>query len=301
VIGENTWRNTSSSLDRRTVRWAQFALVLVVAAAFGLAYLLSEAFRSEVNRAANVLGRGDLEGLRNYILSFGAWAPVASLLLMVFQALVAPIPAFLVAFANGLAFGVFWGWVLSLAGHSLAAAVCFWLARVLGRGSVEALVGRVGLESADHWFARWGAHAVFVTRLVPGMAFDVVSYAAGLTRMGFGRFIAATAIGVAPKTFLEAYLGRQAPQYAWVLLALTGLVIGGLVVATILKRKRHAGPVRGEELAPRAGAQAGDDPFTLISSPQIPPSGDVSPPPRHPVQRASTACLVDDRERGEDR
>jgi uncharacterized membrane protein YdjX (TVP38/TMEM64 family) len=89
--------------------------------------------------------------------------------------------------------------------------VCFYIARALGRGPVEALVGKVGLESADRWFARWGTYAVLVTRLVPGMAFDAASYAAGLTRMGFGRFVIATAVGAAPKTFVEAFLGRQAP------------------------------------------------------------------------------------------
>jgi len=133
-----------SGPDCRTVRWTQLGLLLAIAAAFGLAYLSSEAFRSEVGKATSILGRGDLEGLHDYILSFGALAPVASLLLMVTQALVTPIPTFFMTFANGLAFGVFWGWVLSVTGHTLAAAVCFWLARVLGRGPVEALVGKVG-------------------------------------------------------------------------------------------------------------------------------------------------------------
>src|SRR3712207_7561529 len=51
---------------------------------------------------------------------------------------------------------------------------------------------RSGLESADRWFANWGIYAVFVARLIPGIAFDVISYAAGLTRMRFRNFIVAT-------------------------------------------------------------------------------------------------------------
>jgi len=81
-----------------------------------------------------------------------------------------------------------------------------------------------------------------VTRLLPGMAFDVVYYAAGLTSMGFGRFIVATAIGVAPKTFVESYLGQQAPQYAWMLLVMTGLVMGGLAVGAFLRRMQYDEP-----------------------------------------------------------
>jgi uncharacterized membrane protein YczE len=110
-------------LDPRTIRWIRFALGLVVLSAFGLAYLLLEGFQSEVDRAVAILGRGDVAGLRDYILSFGAWAPVVSALLMVLQALVAPLPAFVLTFANGLAFGTFLGGMLSLVSASLAAAV----------------------------------------------------------------------------------------------------------------------------------------------------------------------------------
>lgn len=78
-------------LAARTVRWIRLAPALGALAVFALAYLLSAGFRAEVDRAAGMLYRGDVAGLRDYILSFGAWAPVVSALLMVFQALVAPL------------------------------------------------------------------------------------------------------------------------------------------------------------------------------------------------------------------
>jgi uncharacterized membrane protein YdjX (TVP38/TMEM64 family) len=211
----------------------------VVLAAFGLAYLLSEGFRSEVDRAVAILGRGDVAGLRDYILSFGAWAPIVSALLMILQALVAPLPAFVLSFANGLAFGTFWGGMLSLASASLAAVVSFWIARLLGRGPVEALVGRTHLGAADRWFLRWGAYAILAARLVPVVSFDIISYAAGLTRMGFWQFMLATVVGMAPATFIYSYLGGQAPQYVQVLLVAFGVVIAGAVVAAVLRRRRQ--------------------------------------------------------------
>jgi len=223
----------------KTIRWVRFALGLVVLAAFGLAYLLSDSFRAEVDRAVTILGRGDVAGLRDYILSFGAWAPIVSALLMVLQALVAPLPAFVLTFANGLAFGTFWGGMLSLVSASLAAAVSFWIARSLGRGPVEALVGREHLGAADRWFLRWGAYAILVARLVPLVSFDIISYAAGLTRMGFWRFMLATAVGMTPATFIYAYLGGKAPQYVQVLVVVFGVVIAGSVVAALLRRRRR--------------------------------------------------------------
>lgn len=226
-------------LGPRGVRWARFAAGMVVLAAFGLAYLLSEGIRREVDLALEILGRGDVAGLRDYILSFGAWAPIVSALLMVLQALVAPLPAFLLSFANGLAFGVFWGGMLSLASASLAAAVSFSIARSLGRGPAEAIVGRTQLGAADRWFLRWGAYAVLLARLVPVVSFDVVSYAAGLTSMRFWRFMGATVIGMAPATFVYSFFGERAPQYVTVLLVVFGAVIAVALIVTLLRLRRQ--------------------------------------------------------------
>jgi uncharacterized membrane protein YdjX (TVP38/TMEM64 family) len=230
----------SLSLDARTVRRARFVLAAAALAAFGLAYLLSSGFRSEVDRAAGILARGDIAGLRDYILSFGAWAPIVSVGLMVLQAIAAPLPAFLITFANGLAFGVFWGGLLSLFGATLAALISFFLARAFGRVPVEALVGKAGLESADRWFERWGAWAVFVARLVPIVSFDVISFAAGLTRMRSAGFLVATVVGAAPATFVYSYLGEQAPQYVNVLLVAFGVVIAAGIVAALVRRRSGA-------------------------------------------------------------
>ena len=228
-----------AGLDARTIRWLRLVLLASAAAVFGLLYLLSDGFRSETNRAMGILGRGDIAGLRDYIVSFGLWAPMASCFLMVLQALVAPVPSFLITFANGLAFGVIWGWVLSVFGHVLAASVCFGISRALGRVPVEVLVGKAGLESADRWFARWGVYAVFAGRLLPGVAFDAISYAAGLTNMRFRNFLVATTLGIIPQTFLYSYLGRQAPQYVGLFLVTTGIFLLAVIAVAVVRYRRE--------------------------------------------------------------
>lgn len=219
---------------------ARILLALAALAAFGLLYLVSPTFRAEVDRAAGILWRQDIAGLRDYILSFGAWAPVVSVSLMVLQAVAAPLPAFLITFANGLAFGAFWGGLLSLFGATVAAVISFYLARTFGRSPVEALVGKVGLESADRWFEWWGVWAVLVARLVPILSFDAISFAAGLTKMRLPGFLAATVVGAAPATFVYSFLGEQAPQYINVLLIAFGTVVAAGVVAAIVRRRRRA-------------------------------------------------------------
>lgn len=190
---------------------------------------------AEVDRAALLLARGDGAALRDYLLSFGPWAPAISALLMVLQSLIAPLPAFLLAFANGLAFGAFWGGLLTFGSALLAAAISFWIGRGLGRNVVEALVGRSGLASADAWFARHSTWAVLLARLVPIVSFDLISYAAGLSAMRFRHFLTATALGIAPATFLYAFLGERAPQTIAALFLAFGLVLAAAALSAALR------------------------------------------------------------------
>ena len=218
--------------------WLRTGVTVSLLAALLVLYLVSDAFRGEVNRTVGVLRSGDTGALRDYILSYGAWAPVVSAALMVLQALAAFLPSFLLGLANGLAFGAFWGGMLSLVSAALAAAISFGIARAVGRTPVEALAGRESLGAADRWFERHGAYAVLVARLIPFVSFDAISYAAGLTRMGFWRFLGATTIGMAPATFIYSYLGERAPQYTGPLLIFFGLFVAAAVVAGVVRRRR---------------------------------------------------------------
>ena len=235
---------TEDATPRESVAgWLRPAFTILFLAAFGVAYLLSGPFRAEVDRSVGVLASGDIKALRDYILSYGAWAPIISAALMVLQALLAFLPSFVLAFANGLAFGAFWGGMLSLVSAALAAAISFGIAHVLGRALVEAIIGRNSLGTADRWFARYGAYAVLIARLVPVVSFDAISYAAGLTRMGFWRFLVATTIGMAPATFVYSYLGQRAPQYIDVFLIVFGIIVAGAVVVAVVRRRRRGKPV----------------------------------------------------------
>ena len=224
-------------------RWIRPAATVTLVTALGLFYLVSGGFRGEVNRAAGVLASGDIGAVRDYILSYGAWAPVISAALMVLQALLAFLPAFIIAFANGLAFGAFWGGLLTLGSAALAAAICFGISHTLGRTVAKTILGKKSLGAADRWFARYGAYAVLFARLIPVISFDAVSYAAGLTRMNFFKFLLATTIGMSPATFVYSYLGQRAPQYVEVLLVVFGVIVVVGVIVALIRRGREGKPV----------------------------------------------------------
>lgn len=214
------------------------ALALGPILACGAAYLLLPGLREEVNRVVGFLLHDDYDAVRSYILAFGLWAPVISLALMLLQAIASPIPAFAVSIANGLAFGPLWGAVLSLFGRALAATLCFFIARALGRDAVEALVGRKAVRRSETWFEQWGTQTVLLTRLIPFVSFDLVSYVAGLSRLRFDKFILATVIGEIPASFIYAWVGARAPDYIWLLLLINGVVfLVALTAIYLLKRK----------------------------------------------------------------
>ena len=79
---------------------------------------------------------------------------------------------------------------------------------------------------------------MFLTRLAPGISFDGISYAAGLT-IGFKRFAVATTLGVIPETLLFAYLGHAAHEHAPLVMGISfAVALSGLLVAVLLGRSR---------------------------------------------------------------
>jgi uncharacterized membrane protein YdjX (TVP38/TMEM64 family) len=186
-----------------------------------------------------------IELFRDYLLGFGFWAPFVSSLLMVFQSVVAPLPAFIITFTNGLLFGWAWGALLSWSSAMLGAALCFWIARSLGRPVVEKLVGGTkALEVSDLFFARYGDRAIIISRLLPFVSFDIISYGAGLTSISFRRFLIATGIGQLPATILYSYLGQNLTGSVQVLfwiftITIAIFIIGWSVGPFIIRRIRN--------------------------------------------------------------
>jgi len=179
-------------------------LLLVI---IGCLYYFIPAVKINVNQAFFILSNVDVELARGYILGFGIWAPIVSFILMVFQSVAAPLPAFIITFANAGLFGWVKGAILSWSSAMAGAALCFYIARYFGRATVEKFTSHKALNSIDNFFKHYGKYAVLIARLLPFVSFDIVSYAAGLTSMGFWPFFIATGIGQLPATIVYSYIG----------------------------------------------------------------------------------------------
>jgi len=240
--GHASQRGTPSRFRRNA------AINLGVVVAFALAYFLWPGFGAGTRHVIALLGRGDVERLRAYLLSFGAWAPALSTAVMLLQAIVAPLPAFVVAMVNGLLFGAFWGSLLTWSTAVVGSVVCFYIARGLGRPAAERFGTKRAIRRVDDFFRRYGTASVLIARLIPLMSFSAVSYFAGLTSMSLRAYLAATAVGILPATVLFCVLGGQMTDWyrfgLYAVIGVVGLVLLGLLVRWLaderLRRKERA-------------------------------------------------------------
>lgn len=203
--------------------------------------------RGEFLLAWELLWEGEPEALREWLLSHGAWAPVLSALLQVATSVFPPGPSFLLAIANAMVFGAFWGSLLTLATALLAAAVCFGIARGVGRPGVERIVSVERLERVDGFMERRGMLAVFLGRLVPFINPDLVSYAAGVTRIGWIPFLVAMTAGTVPSTAFYTLVGTAAVEATgWVVVAVGIGSLGPLLLLLLFRRHFHRWKRRGK-------------------------------------------------------
>lgn len=184
----------------RIITLAGFAIFFAV-------YFAVPSFKSGINTAFATLSQFDTNAVIEYLRGWGPWAAVVSAILMVLQSVAAPIPAFLITLSNAAIFGWVIGAILSWSSAMAGAALCFYIARGLGRDVVEKLTSKGAMASVDVFFERYGDRAILICRLLPFVSFDFVSYGAGLTNMGFWRFFIATGVGQLPATIVYSYVG----------------------------------------------------------------------------------------------
>jgi uncharacterized membrane protein YdjX (TVP38/TMEM64 family) len=212
------------------------------------------------------LAGGDKETLRETLLGFGVLAPLASILLNVAQAVVAPVPGFVVPFVNGAVFGTWTGMLVTWIGGIAAAATCFGISRTFGRSFAERICRRSAMaERLNERLERHSFMPIVAARLIPGVPFDFLSYFVGLTRIRFAPFIAATAVGSAPHAFLYAFMGSSLEFPLWLGVLMTPALGAIWAAGAWTVRALRGDATRGAEESPAGGGvgltgwAAGDD------------------------------------------
>ena len=211
--------------------WVKAALFLAVVAGVCLGL-----------KAAGVdLTRITPERVRDFVLSFGAWAP--AIYLAVYGQPIVPLPASLMTIAGGLAFGPSWGTLAAMCGATIRACTQFGVARGLGREAVAKLL-RGKVARLDQHIGEHGFKAVLLIRIIPNVPFDMQNYALGFSTVRPGPYVAATFLGMIPGSFAFVYLGYSLtdPTKLWKLGLAILLIVGLSVLTSRWKRRQPRTP-----------------------------------------------------------
>lgn len=172
------------------------------------------------------------------IRSWGAWAMIGSILLMVGHSLV-PLPSEFIAIANGIVFGFVVGAMITWIGAMLGAILAFALSRWLGRRFVQAILPERHTTAIDEWTREQGTYVLLVSRFLPVVSFNLINYAAGLTSVSWWTFLWTTGLGIVPLTFLMVYAGEQMVSGRWrFALYLIAACVAVSLLAYLIARRR---------------------------------------------------------------
>ena len=198
-------------------------------------YFVVPSFNATMNNFVSKLSSLNLESVIELIRGYGAYAAVVSFFLMILQSILSPIPALLITLSNAAVFGWWKGALLSFWSSMVGAALCFYIARTLGRDVVEKITTKTGLAKVDEFFERYGKNSILICRLLPFVSFDIVSYAAGLTPIKFWDFFIATGLGQLPATIVYSYLGNLAGSTKTIFISIVCVVALSALVYMIGK------------------------------------------------------------------
>ncbi|MDO4594948.1 MAG: TVP38/TMEM64 family protein [Tissierellia bacterium] len=184
----------------------RLAIIIAIIAILLLVPITRDAILNMLNAFKNI------DEVKNYIRSFGAYAVIISFIMMILQAIIAPVPAFFITFANA----AIWGWkagaLLSWSSSMVASLICFLIARFLGRDAVKKLVSNSVINEMENFFEKYGKNTIIIARLLPFVPFDPISYIAGLTPMSAISFLIATGIGQLPATIIYSYAAEKSTE-----------------------------------------------------------------------------------------
>ncbi len=205
----------------QSTRFKWLAAVLIVAVLAAVYWWLHE-----TGALATIM---DAAALRDYMTRLGAWGPLTVIALMVLAIMVSPIPSAPIALAAGAVYGHVWGTVYVILGAELGALAAFGIARWLGAATLRRWFGdrlSVGLMGSQNTLMIF----VLVSRLLPFVSFDIISYAAGLTVIKFWRFAVATLIGIVPASFLLAHFGGEMATGETDRILISAVVLGAITL-----------------------------------------------------------------------
>lgn len=189
-------------------KWPQI-LSLSLLAALILTYIFISPFQQWINEAFRILTSENEQRISEWVGQIGFWGPLFIILAMILQMFLFIIPSPVLMVVAVLAYGPYWGAVISIMAIFCAASVGFILGQYLNQFTLKKWIGEKKEKQISFYVERYGFWAVVIFRLSPLLSNDGISVVSGMLKMKYWRFITATLTGITPLAILIGYFGEN--------------------------------------------------------------------------------------------
>jgi uncharacterized membrane protein YdjX (TVP38/TMEM64 family) len=149
-----------------------------------------------------------LGAIQDYIESYGRFAAVIYAVIFILRTFLIFFPSTIMIFLGGSLFGEIRGFCLSILCVFLSASLAFFISRYAGKDFVNKIfngrIRKLDMKAEEHGFK-----LIFLMRLSVIFPFDIMNYAAGLSKIRYIDFILGTILGTIPEIFSVTYISSN--------------------------------------------------------------------------------------------
>ncbi len=174
-----------------------------------LTYFLNDAFKDFTDTTFEILLSEDKDRIHEYFQQFGIWGPLAIILFIVLQMFLIVFPSWLPIIVAVMAYGFWWGVLISLLGIVIASTLGYYIGQKLKSVLLTRILGEKKIKNMDFWIKNYAFGSVVLFRISPFLSNDGISFIAGMVDMNFKKFMLATLIGITPLAFAVGYFSRD--------------------------------------------------------------------------------------------
>jgi uncharacterized membrane protein YdjX (TVP38/TMEM64 family) len=202
------------------------------------AYLLHQLFYTKTGLKITHTNINDLSA---YLKSLGPLALIFGILAILIQTFIPFSPFMLLAGANVLAFGFYYGFTINYLASCAGAFLAFMFARYYGHDWVERKLERYPMVvQFNQKMKQEGFFYVLVGRFIPIFPSSIINFGGGVSKISVKHFIFATLLGKFPIIFLESLIAHDLQhlhRYRGRLLLLLTIFILLIIVGNWMRQK----------------------------------------------------------------
>ena len=220
-------------MENRRKRIAYIKLAILIFIIVGLPVILFFTCRD------TLFNKEWLANLPEFIMQYKGYAAAVLTGIQILQVIICIIPGQPIQLAASYLFGVLKGYLISIGGAFIGAFIAFYIARALGKDSLEAIFGE---EKVNDYHRKLnsgkGLTAVLLIYLIPGVPKDLVAYVAGISDMRLRPFLIVSTIGRSPGMLGSLLIGYFISSRNYAAIGVLAVVTAVILIICFGKRKQ---------------------------------------------------------------